>query len=142
MSESKSPKTKATKPEAPGWLLDNIAEASKNARKIYLLYIGFLAYCALTVASTTDRQIVLDEPAKLPIIDVEVALNGFFLLSPLLAIGVFIYFQIYLNKLKRLTDDLSLNYAPVGQGRLYPWLLNFADEIQKRICGQTSALYC
>ena len=129
MSESK--KTKAAKPEAPGWLLENIAEASKNARKIYLLYIGFLAYCALTVVSTTDRQIVLNEPARLPIINVEVALNGFFLLSPLLAIGVFIYFQIYLNKLKRLTDDLRFNYAPVAQGRLYPGLLNFADELDK-----------
>ncbi len=57
MSESKGQKAKEPKPEAPGWLLDNIAEASKNARKIYLLYIGFLAYCALTVVSTTGRQI-------------------------------------------------------------------------------------
>ena len=40
MSESKSQKTKAIKPKAPDWLLDNITEASKNARKIYLLYIG------------------------------------------------------------------------------------------------------
>jgi len=55
----------------------------KTPARIYLLYIGFLAYCALTVVSTTDRQIVLNEPAKLPIINVEVALNGIFLPSDL-----------------------------------------------------------
>lgn len=48
-------------------LLDNIAEASKNARRIYLIYIGFLVYCALTVVSTSDRQMILNEPAHLPI---------------------------------------------------------------------------
>lgn len=47
-----------------------------------MLYIGFLAYCALTVVSTTDRQIVLIEPAKLPIINVEVALTVSFALRP------------------------------------------------------------
>lgn len=36
------------------------------------------------MVSTTDRPIVLNEPAKLPIINVEVALNGFFLPSGLL----------------------------------------------------------
>ncbi len=78
-------KTKRPKPAAPDWLLDNIAEAfKKRPQEFTWLYIGFLAYCALTVVSTTDRQIVLNEPAKLPIINVEVALNGFFLPSDLL----------------------------------------------------------
>ncbi|GEM_PF-5184809 len=77
-------KTKRPKPAAPDWLLDNIAEAfKKRPQEFTWLYIGFLAYCALTVVSTTDRQIVLNEPAKLPIINVEVALNGIFLPSDL-----------------------------------------------------------
>ncbi|TDI94811.1 MAG: hypothetical protein E2O77_00355 [Caldithrix sp.] len=50
-------KTKRPKPAAPDWLLDNIAEAfKKRPQEFTWLYIGFLAYCALTVASTTDRQ--------------------------------------------------------------------------------------
>ena len=32
------------KEEAPVWLIKNIAEASKNARKLYLIYIGLLAF--------------------------------------------------------------------------------------------------
>ncbi len=140
MSESKSQKANETRPEAPNWLLDNIAEASKNARKIYLLYIGFLAYCALTVVSTTDRQIVLNEPARLPIINVEVALNGFFLLSPLLAIFVFIYFQIYLNKLKRLTDDLRLIMPRLVREGCTRGCSILLTRLKKDLCAKFSAL--
>ena len=50
--------------QAPDWLFDNIAEASKNARRIYLLYIGALAYFALTVFTTPDRRIFFNEPTR------------------------------------------------------------------------------
>ncbi len=116
------------KPKAPEWLIENIAEASKNARKIYFLYLGFLAYCALTVISTSDRQIILNETATLPILKIEVSLNGFFLLGPLIAILVFVYFQLYLHRLKCLVDDLRTNYTSIGKGRLYPWMINIAED--------------
>jgi uncharacterized protein YjbI with pentapeptide repeats len=134
MSNTKA--KKVTKPKAPDWLIDNIAEASKNARKIYLIYVGILAYCALTIVSTTDRQLVLNEPARLPIIDVEVPLNGFFIISPFLMIFVFIYFQLYLNKLKRLFDELANGYAAEKASRIYPWLMNFADELKSGFVGK------
>ena len=68
-------KGKKKRKKPPDWLIENIAEASKNARKIYFLYIGFLAYCALTVFSTTDRQIILNETARLTIVNLDVSLN-------------------------------------------------------------------
>lgn len=118
----------AQKPKAPDWLIENIAEASKNARKIYFLYVGFLAYCALTVVSTSDRQIILNETASLPILKLDVPLNGFFLLAPLIAILVFIYFQLYLHRLRTLIDDLRTNYGLTEKGRLYPWMINIAED--------------
>jgi len=114
--------------EAPPWLVGNITEASKNARKIYFLYIGFLAYCALTVVSTTDRQIILNETARLPIVNLDVSLNGFFILAPLLAIFVFVYLQLYLQRLSGLISDLRTRYAPVEKRRLYPWMMNIAED--------------
>ncbi len=83
------------KEKNPKWIIDNIAEASRNARAIYLLFIGFLAYCAITVVNTKDRQLILNGTSHLPIINIDVPLNGFFLLSPLIAIIVFIYLQLY-----------------------------------------------
>jgi len=123
------------KPKAPDWLIENIAEASKNARKIYFLYIGFLAYCALTVVSTTDRQIILNDTARLPVLNVEVSLHGFFIFAPLIAIFVFAYLQLYVDRLRGLITDLRTNYAPVEKRRLYPWMLNIAEDAEPGFVG-------
>jgi hypothetical protein len=118
------------KPEAPASLIANIAEVSKNARSIYLLFVGLLAYGALTVASTSDRRIILNEPARLPVINLEVSLDGFFILTPILSIFMFVYFQLYLHKLKRLFNDLRTQFRPIKEEReIYPWMLNFASEL-------------
>jgi uncharacterized protein YjbI with pentapeptide repeats len=117
----------AQKPKAPDWLIENIAEASKNARRIYFLYIGFLGYCALTVVSTSDRQIILNETVNLPILKIDVSLNGFFLLAPLIGIFIFAYFQFYLNIRKELINELRADYPSIGAKRLYPWMLVALD---------------
>jgi uncharacterized protein YjbI with pentapeptide repeats len=123
-------------PEAPQWLVDNIAEASKNTRSIYLLYLGFLAYCALTVVSTSDRQLILNEGASLPVIGVEVPFNIFIVAAPLLAIFIFCYLQLYLQSLKRLRVDLRENYAPIDGKRLYPWMINIAENPKQEVIGK------
>ncbi len=39
------------------------------------------------------------------------------------------YFQLYLHKLKRMMDDLRLNFAPINEAReIYPWMLNFVND--------------
>jgi len=116
------------KPPAPDWLIDNIAELSRNARSIYLIYLGFLAYCAITIVGTTDRQILLDESVRLPLVGVDVSFTGFFVIAPLVAIGTFVYLQLYLQRLKRLKNTLRTEYEPVETGRLYPWMLNVVDD--------------
>lgn len=128
--------SKSTCSIIPSWLIDNIAEASKNARSIYFVYIGFITYCALTVVGTTDRQLVLNETARLPIINMDVSINGFFILAPLLAIGIFIYFQLYLQRLNGLIRDLRTNYAPIEKRRLYPWMLNIAEDPEPGFAGR------
>jgi len=115
------------KNEAPRWLFDNIAEASKNARQIYFLYLGFLTYCALTIATTSDKRIFLDDQVNLPIINAPVPLKGFFILTPLIALSIFLYLQLYLHRLKSLIIELRTKYRPVNERRLYPWMINIAE---------------
>ncbi len=129
------------KPKAHDWLIDNITEASKNARQIYFLYIGFLAYCALTIVSTSDRQIILNEEASLPIIKLDVSLSGFFILSPIISLLVFTYLQLYLQRLKGLITDLRANYALVENRRLYPWMLNIAEDPEPGIVGKLQIMF-
>ena len=102
---------------------------SQNAKGIYFIYNGLLAFIALTVAGSSDRQIILSEPTSLPVINVNVSMDGFFILAPLLSIFFFIYFQIYLNKSRRLFQTLRSDYAPIKEHeRIYPWMLNFVNE--------------
>ena len=96
----------ADKPDPPDALITNIAEVSKNAKGIYFIYNGLLAFIALTVAGSSDRQIILSEPTTLPVINVNVSMDGFFILAPLLSIFFFIYFPIYFNKSMRLVQTL------------------------------------
>ena len=114
--------------EAPDWLIGNIAEASKNARSLYLLYLGFVAYCVLTLATTTDRQLILDEGVLLPVIGLPVPLGVFFLAAPFLAIVFFAYLQLYLQRHRGLVKDLRENFKPVRARRLYPWILNMGED--------------
>ncbi|MFQ5633011.1 MAG: pentapeptide repeat-containing protein, partial [bacterium] len=69
------------------------------------------------------------EPTTLPVINVNVSMEGFFILAPLLSIFFFIYLQIYLSKLNRLFVDLRGNYRQINEAQqIYPWMLNFANE--------------
>ncbi len=132
-----TPKSRRKKPEPPESLLDNIAAASQNAKRIYFIYSGLLAFCVLTVAGTADRQIILNERITLPIIAVNVSLQGFFILAPVLVL-FFIYLQIYLNKLQRLFHALRNDYAPIKEDeRIYPWMLNFAEELGSGLVART-----
>jgi uncharacterized protein YjbI with pentapeptide repeats len=123
------------KPEAPDWLLENIKECSKNASRVYTVYLGYLAYCALTVVSTTDRQILLNQTAHLPLVNVAVPLNLFFVAAPAVAVLVFLYFQSYLWRLKGLTSQLQSNYAAIERRRLYPWIINIAQFPERGVIG-------
>jgi len=125
------------------WLFENISEASKNARQIYFLYVGFLAYCVVTVFGTADRQMIFNDTTRLPIVDLDVPLNGFFILAPLLAISIFIYFQLYLSRIRVLSDDLSKTYEPndtMPKKRLYPWMVNIAEEPDEGLIGKLQIL--
>jgi uncharacterized protein YjbI with pentapeptide repeats len=129
--------------EKRNWLFENISEASKNARQIYFLYVSFLAYCVLTVFGTSDRQMIFNDTTRLPIVGLDVSLNGFFILAPLLAIFIFIYFQLYLSRIRVLSDDLSKTYEPpdtMPKKRLYPWIVNIAEDPDEGLIGKFQML--
>lgn len=130
-----------TKPDPPDWLISNIAEVSKSASKVYFVYILFLAYSALTVIGTTDRQLILkNEAVHLPIININVSLDGFFMLAPLIAMLVFVYLQLYLGRLKGLIADIRTNYTTTEKRRLYPWMINIAEDPEPGFMGKLQRL--
>jgi hypothetical protein len=99
--------------EPPHWLVDNLVEASKNARSIFYLYLGFSAYLLLTVVGTTNKQLLIGDKAQLPIINMQIPLIGFFVTAPMLLIVIFAYFQLYLLRIQSLRGDLH-NFKPLN----------------------------
>jgi hypothetical protein len=92
-------------------------------------------YSILVVITTSDENIVSNKLAHLPIINVNVPFNGFYVLSPVVAAFIFVYFQLYLFKIKFLIEDLRVKYSKVEERRLYPWMLNTADYPEEEIIG-------
>lgn len=135
-SEIIYPRIEKFKREVPSWVFDHIAELSKNARTIHTVYVVFLIYCALTVITTPDRKIILDEQARLPIVNLDVPFSGFVSIAPLIAIFIFVYFQLHVQVIKRKICELYLKCDPVDRGRLYPWILNMAEESEEGFFGK------
>jgi uncharacterized protein YjbI with pentapeptide repeats len=112
--------------EAPSWLVASVSETSKNASQVYVLYMSFLAYCVLTIFTTSDEQIILNQSTLLPLVNLTVPSNIFFVFAPLIAIGLFIHLQFYQCRMGTILDVVNADYTPIERERLYPWLLNFA----------------
>jgi uncharacterized protein YjbI with pentapeptide repeats len=98
---------------------DHLKEALKNASKLYYLFFGFLTFCVLTVASTSDRHMIDNPSVKIPFVESQLPLHGFFILGPMLAIALFVYLQFYLVKIK---EGVNQNGNPAMMRTLYPWM--------------------
>ena len=115
------------KPSAPDWLFQNIAEAAKNAQQVFLLLVSLLVYFAVSIVSTSDRQVVLNSTIQLPILNSSVSLEAFFVIGPALSLLLFVYLQLHVQKLQGLVRQLRHDFAPTEARRLYPSVLTIAD---------------
>jgi len=116
-------------PEAVGKFegLGQVEELSKNAGKLFLAMLGACAYCCLTLYSTKDTQLLTNSlGTKLPIIETEVPIVWFYLVAPLVVLGLYLYHHLYLQRLWEGLAELPAVF-PDGKTvdeRTYPWLLN------------------
>lgn len=124
----------------PEWLLSNIADATKSAKRIYLVYLGLVAYCAITVVTTTDRQLVLKHIVNLPLMNVQAPLVGFFAATPILILLVYLYLLLLLTHRKDLIIELMSRHPNVVRERLYPSFLLALDFPKKGFVGTVESL--
>jgi hypothetical protein len=117
--------------EAPDWFYENFATLCHAARSIHIVYVGFLVYCALTIRSTSDRQIVLNEGAHLPLLNVDIPFSIFLISAPAAAIFIYLYFQLHVQVMKR---QLYEYYLP-NSDRVYPWMLVLAEHSEAGAIG-------
>jgi len=129
-----------------------VEELSKNAGKLFVSLLLLCLFALLTVAQTRDADLFTNQgTTKLPVVDAEVSVVLFYLLTPAVLLSVYVYFHVYLQRLWEALAQLPAVF-PDGETldrKSHPWLVNdlirdyfprLHDEcpplsgIQRRLC--------
>jgi kumamolisin len=118
--------------ELPDWLskqfddLKIVKDISSNAQRVFIATLAACLYCWLTIATTTDLNLISNRAtSSLPIIQTSVPIVGFFFIGPLLLIAAYAYLHFYLQKLWDEVGRLPA-FFPDGtplHRKTDPWLL-------------------
>jgi uncharacterized protein YjbI with pentapeptide repeats len=106
---------------------ETAAEISANAQKLFIAMLAACLYSWLTIAATTDVSLVTNRASTpLPVIQTSIPIVSFYIVTPLLLLGVYFYCHFYLQKL---WDELGALPAIFPDGRPLqtktdPWLLS------------------
>jgi uncharacterized protein YjbI with pentapeptide repeats len=90
--------------------LDEANAASEPARTAWLAFLLLLTYVIVTLASVSHKDLLLNSPVKLPIINTEIPLVGFFQYAPamllLVYLSLLVQHVIVARKYRRFTDAI------------------------------------
>jgi uncharacterized protein YjbI with pentapeptide repeats len=107
--------------------LENVNNISESGRKLFLAVLAACLYSWLTIATTTDVNLITNRASSpLPIIQTSIPIVGFYWVAPLLLLCVYFYFHLYLQKLWEELGSLPAIF-PDGRplhSKIDPWLLN------------------
>ena len=104
---AKSPKLSE---EVKGFL-DEANTASDPARTAWLAFLALLTYVVVTLASVSHKDLLLNSPVRLPILNADIPLVGFFQYAPamllLIYLSLLVQHVILARKYRRFTDALA-----------------------------------
>jgi Pentapeptide repeats (8 copies) len=104
---AKSPKLSE---EVKGFL-DEANAASDPARTAWLAFLALLTYVVVTLASVSHKDLSLNSPVRLPIINADIPLVGFFQYAPamllLVYLSLLVQHVILARKYRKFTDALA-----------------------------------
>jgi uncharacterized protein YjbI with pentapeptide repeats len=107
--------------------LKAVGDISESARKLFIAMLAACLYSWLTIATTTDVNLITNRASSpLPIIRTSIPIVGFYVVAPLLLLCVYFYFHFYLQKLWEELGSLPAIF-PDGRplhAKSDPWLLN------------------
>ena len=90
--------------------------ASGAARNAWMFFMALLAYFFVALAGITHRDLLLNTPVKLPLLDVDIALRAFFLFGPLILVlihfGLMLQHAMLAHKVHELHDRVRRFEGP------------------------------
>jgi hypothetical protein len=82
-----------------------VNDASSRAGALWLSFITLATYLVITVGSVTHRNLLLETPLKMPILNVDLPLVGFFVIAPAFFLIFHFYLLLQLYGLSRKTSE-------------------------------------
>jgi hypothetical protein len=76
-----------------------VNEAAKRLNAVWVTFILVMTYLFITTGKITHKDLFLETPVKLPILNVDVPLLGYFIAAPVFVLAVHFYFLIQLRGL-------------------------------------------
>jgi hypothetical protein len=73
----------------------SVVDAASVSVGLWITYLGVLFYLLIAIGSVTHKDLFLENPIKLPIMNVELPMKGFFLLGPALFLIVHAYVLLH-----------------------------------------------
>ena len=99
-----------TLPDDVKGFLDEANATSEPARTAWLAFLLLLTYVIVTLASVSHKDLLLNSPVKLPIINADIPLVGFFQYAPamllLVYLSLLVQHVIVARKYRRFTDAI------------------------------------
>jgi uncharacterized protein YjbI with pentapeptide repeats len=101
------------------------ADILKNAGTLMFTILAAGIYCVFVITTTTDEALLTNSTStKLPVLESNVPILGFYFVGPLLLIALFFYLQFYLQRFWQSLENLP-NPLPEDGRRIdeyvYPW---------------------
>src|SRR6476469_8565449 len=104
------PKSPRLSQEAKGFL-DEANAASDPARTAWLAFLVLLTYVVVTLTSVSHKDLLLNSPVRLPIINADIPLVGFFQYAPamllLVYLSLLVQHVILARKYRKFTDAIT-----------------------------------
>ena len=95
-------KALAAQADDPDKVRAALVKSAGMSRNLWITFLTFGTYLVIAVGAVTHRQLFLEEPVKLPLLNVDLPLVAFFVVAPIL----FLIFHAYLLlHLKMMADD-------------------------------------
>lgn len=88
-------------PERAGRLLEASNSASAHVGLLHVAFMALCAYVLVIVFGTTDLDLLMGKGVKLPVVDVEVPIAGFYAFAPYLVVLVHFNLLLQLQLLSR-----------------------------------------
>src|SRR4249920_2399056 len=95
----------------PKELLEEANGASNPASSAWIAFLALLAYVVVTLAGVSHKNLLLNSPVKLPIINADIPLVGFFQYAPamllLVYLSLLVQHVILARKYRKFTDAIA-----------------------------------